>query len=408
MTGRDVARAAARRGAPLLLRIGGRVRDFGPVFGTFERDSGRLVPLVTGYRSAVKSSWPASWWAVDALLRLGRRVSLPPGAAALAAEIENGRTLPLRVADVGAMLADLRSSFPDELLLTGRHDARLGIDELEIAPRMDELEAKAAAYFAVAAEILRTAGRHGTGPGARILDAGTGSGYLAFALAGLGAEVVGVDQEPENYVMPAERSALRAALALDSVDRVRLERADVHALPFDDASFDLVCGMTAVEHFTDLERAVAEMVRVLRPGGIVMHGVEPWFSRRGGHGLCTLDFPWGHVRLQPDEIERYVREVRPHEADDAIAYFRSGFQKPPTTLDESKAVFTRHLEVLEWREVEARASDVHRALSTASVFADCRATHPSITRRDLLTLTYTVVARRRSATHAPRRSRRRR
>lgn len=394
MTGREIARAAARRGAPVLLRVGRSARELGPPFGAFERDGGGRVSLLTRYRASVKSTWPANWWAVDGLLRLHRRASLPADAAELAAAIERSRTLPVPVAEVAAALGELRPSFPDELLETGRRDEALGVDVLEVAPRDEDVRATAAAYAALADDVFRTAARHGIGREARVLDAGTGSGYLAFALAGLGAgEVIGVDVEPDLYVLPAERAAVAALLTVGEPERVRLERADVHRLPFPDASFDLVCSMTAVEHFTDLERAVAEMRRVLRPGGVMVHGVEPWFSKRGGHGLCTLDFPWGHVRLRAEELERYLRENRPHEAESALEYCRSGFQQPPMTLRESRAVFARHADVLEWTEVEVPARDVHRALATRDVLADCRRHFPSVERRDLLTLAYRVVAR---------------
>lgn len=385
----------ARRGAPLLLRAGGRARELGAPFGSFERDDGTSVPLLAGYRAAVKSTWPANWWAVDLLLRLRQRVSLPAAAVELADAIERGRTLPAPVGEIAAVGTGLRDSFPEELLETGRYDPQLGMHVLEIAPRDEEVRVAAVAYHALAADIFLAAGRHGVGPGARILDAGTGSGYLAFALAGLFAgEVIGVDLDPETYVMPAERAAFKSVLTRENCGDVRLERADVHELPYASGSFDLVCSMTAVEHFADLERAVAEMARVLRPGGLMLHGVEPWFSKRGGHGLLTLDFPWGHLRLRKEELERYLRELRPHEADSALAYYRAGFQRPPRTLEESRATFARHVEIVEWREVEARTRDVHRALATAHVLRDCRRFFPPVTRRDLLTLTYSVVGRR--------------
>jgi hypothetical protein len=50
-------------------------------------------------------------------------------------------------------------------------------------------------------------------------------------------------------------------------------------------------------------------------------GVDPWFGIAGRHALCTLDFPWGHLRLDDGELAEYVRRLRPHEADDAIEVF---------------------------------------------------------------------------------------
>lgn len=98
-------------------------------------------------------------------------------------------------------------------------------------------------------------------PGWRALDVGAGTGHTAFALAPHVAEVLGIDLTPE---MLAEAEALRAR---NGCLNVTFGLADAQALPQDDASFDLVTCRRAAHHFTDLPRALAEMRRVLRPGG---------------------------------------------------------------------------------------------------------------------------------------------
>jgi SAM-dependent methyltransferase len=393
---RSAAGKAARVSLPPLMRIAHRDSRGNRTFGYFERDGGERVALLRGYRNSVKPTWPANWWAVEALLELRRRLTLSSDVVELVDAIECGRTLPTSVNEVADVLVALWREHPTELLATGRRDETLGLEILEVAPHMEELERKAAAYRAAAREILAIAAGQGLSLSRlSALDAGSGSGYLAFALAGLGVgDVVGVDLDPESYAMPTERARMHRLLVGRSGGSVRLERGDVHALAFPDGAFDLVCSMTAVEHFSDLNRSVAELSRVLRPGGLMVHGVEPWFSKRGGHGLCTLDFPWGHVRLTPGEMARYLADVRPYEALSALGYYQTGFQRPPATLRESREVFARAVELVEWREIEARALDVHRALATSAVLADCRSRFPAVTPRDLLTLTYTVVGRR--------------
>jgi ubiquinone/menaquinone biosynthesis C-methylase UbiE len=394
---RPSASVVARGAAPLLLRVGRRTRVLGPPFARFARDDGRSVQLLSGYRVAVKSTWPSNWWPVQALLDLAGRVELAGEAARLATAVAHALTLPAPVEDFVRALEPLRDEHPSQLRPTGRRDEALGVEILELVPREDEVQRKAAFYRELASRLRDDLSAHGLDvAGARILDAGTGSGYLAFALAGLGAaEVVGVDLDPVGYVMPGERERMLALLAGDHAARVRLESGDVHSLSFPDERFDLVCSMTAVEHFADLEKATAELTRVLDRRGLMLHGVEPWFSKRGGHGLLTLDFPWGHVRLTPSELRRYLEEVRPHEAESALAYHAQGFQRRPATLAESRAVFERHATVLEWSETPVPTLDPHRALATSGVLRDCRARFPAVTRRDLLTLTYTVIARRR-------------
>jgi ubiquinone/menaquinone biosynthesis C-methylase UbiE len=94
------------------------------------------------------------------------------------------------------------------------------------------------------------------GVGARVLDVGTGPGWVAAHAAGRGASVVGIDV--------AEAMIVRARSVHPGIE---FRRADAHELPFADASFDAVVGNLAVMHLSRPERAMAEFARVLRPGG---------------------------------------------------------------------------------------------------------------------------------------------
>jgi ubiquinone/menaquinone biosynthesis C-methylase UbiE len=95
----------------------------------------------------------------------------------------------------------------------------------------------------------------------RALDIATGTGHTAFALAPHVAEVVGVDITPE---MLAEAEGLRAEHGLTNVT---FREADVHDLPFEEGTFDLVTARRAPHHFSGIHRALGEMRRVLKRGG---------------------------------------------------------------------------------------------------------------------------------------------
>jgi ubiquinone/menaquinone biosynthesis C-methylase UbiE len=94
--------------------------------------------------------------------------------------------------------------------------------------------------------------------GIRVLDVGCGSGGLARLLVEEGAEVTGVDPNPQ---------ALTAARTL--APAARFEEASAEALPFEDAAFDVVLVVNALHHvpLDAMDRAVAEAARVARPGG---------------------------------------------------------------------------------------------------------------------------------------------
>ena len=94
----------------------------------------------------------------------------------------------------------------------------------------------------------------------RALDVGTGAGALAFALAPLVREVVGLDPVPELL----ELARARARPNTEFVE------GDGTALPFPDASFDLGGTHRTLHHVATPERIVAELARVTRPGGHVL------------------------------------------------------------------------------------------------------------------------------------------
>lgn len=94
-----------------------------------------------------------------------------------------------------------------------------------------------------------------------VLDIGTGTGHTAFALASRVANVTGIDLTPE---MLSEAEGLRAARGHSNV---RFCVADIHRLPHPDGAFPRVTCRRAAHHFSDIEQAVAEMARVLAPGG---------------------------------------------------------------------------------------------------------------------------------------------
>ncbi|MHB1319530.1 MAG: class I SAM-dependent methyltransferase, partial [Anaerolineae bacterium] len=98
-------------------------------------------------------------------------------------------------------------------------------------------------------------------PGDQVLDVGTGTGHTALALAPHAKSVVGLDLTPE---MLAEAEVLRSQRGLSNV---RWELGDVQSLPWPDDTFSVVACRRAAHHFTDMPRAMAEMRRVLRPGG---------------------------------------------------------------------------------------------------------------------------------------------
>ena len=133
-----------------------------------------------------------------------------------------------------------------------------------------------------------------------VLDAGCGTGAVAFALAPSVAQVVGVDTRTDY--LEAGRSI--------APSNVRFEEADVMSLPFGYAEFDLVCSHRVLHHVRRPELAVSELARVARAGGKVfiadqLGSVDPPVSMEMDRFERLRDAT--HQRLLPDgDIRGYL------------------------------------------------------------------------------------------------------
>jgi SAM-dependent methyltransferase len=108
----------------------------------------------------------------------------------------------------------------------------------------------------------------------------------------------------------------------------KLLQMDAARMTFPDASFDLVYSYDVFEHIEDLESAVSEVVRVLRPGGAACITLLPWSSEGGPHDYRTIgghrgDLPhWAHLR--PEHKDRvkpgaYVNGLGAREVKEIVA-----------------------------------------------------------------------------------------
>lgn len=119
---------------------------------------------------------------------------------------------------------------------------------------------RASVVHSAGEDLVRLVQLAAVSPGDRALDVATGAGHTALALARAGAVVVASDITP---AMLAETADNFAANGL----HVETVLADAANLPFEDASFEIVAARMASHHFPDPAVFLAEVARVLRPGG---------------------------------------------------------------------------------------------------------------------------------------------
>jgi demethylmenaquinone methyltransferase/2-methoxy-6-polyprenyl-1,4-benzoquinol methylase len=225
---------------------------------------------------------------------------------------ESGGTIPVFARWFGSWKISVqrRALSPAELSLAYDREAagwdrtihRLGFDE---------------AYAAMLRRALPEALTAGDREPLQVLDAGMGTGELSVALSKAKADPIafhGIDISP-GMLNEADCHLRDRGIEAD------LRLGDVQDLPYEDGAFDLVMAAHVLEHLADPQRALAEMVRVLKPGGMLLacltrrsslgmyihlkwrtHRVtagdaEGWFARHGLEHIRCLPFE-GHTRCR--------------------------------------------------------------------------------------------------------------
>ncbi len=150
-------------------------------------------------------------------------------------------------------------------------------------------------------------------PGMRVLDAGCARGRFLRGLRDSGARLYGVDLT-EAFLNAAQRNLPGAGIAAGSLSR----------LPFGNASFDAVYCIEVLEHLPDTGAALAEMARVLKPGGVLvvidknLLGLHPrnglpnavwkmWQERRG-RWMYPAEFRFREKWFRPEGLARMMRQ----------------------------------------------------------------------------------------------------
>jgi SAM-dependent methyltransferase len=200
--------------------------------------------------------------------------------------------------------------------------------------------------------------RLGLTPGDLVLDVGCGFGRHAYEAARRGARVVAFDHAEAE--LKEVRNTFAAMVETGEVGEASLAgtvQGDGTCLPFDDDTFDRVIASEVVEHIPDDERALRELARVVRPGGVIAVTVPAWLPEKVCWRLSdeyhAPFVPGGHVRIyRASEVRAKLRlsGVEPISSHHAHAlhspYWWLRCAVGPTD-DDHRAVAT-YRRVLEW------------------------------------------------------------
>lgn len=186
----------------------------------------------------------------------------------------------------------------------------------------------------------------------RVLDVGCGDGQVARLAASLGSQlVVGVDPTWNQVVVASQRSG-----------GVQVARASAHRLPFTDGAFDAVVACLVFEHIEDVDEAIAEVGRVLRPGGRFCFFLNHPLLQTPGSGWIDdqiLDPPEQYWRIGPYLVEDLsIEEV---EKDVFIPFIHRPLSRYVNALIDNGLFIERMLEPAPPPGFLARAAEYESA-----------------------------------------------
>jgi len=218
-------------------------------------------------------------------------------------------------------------------------------------------------------------------PGMSILDCGCGPGSITIGLAEIVAPgpVVGLDIEPRQL------EAARRLATERAVSNIRFEQGSVYELPFPDATFDVAVAHFVLEHVSDPLRALREIRRVLRPGGLaaIKDPYYPAFTFRPQTAeMQRFNELSGRVRAQNGASDTYAVNLR-------AVLLEAGFERTEATAgienvagnDEAARVLPMMLQN-QVREPAFRETVLEQGWATEAELDAIAAAAPELARRE--------------------------
>ncbi|MBX3015471.1 MAG: methyltransferase domain-containing protein, partial [Caldilineaceae bacterium] len=197
----------------------------------------------------------------------------------------------------------------------------------------------------------------------RIMDLGTGTGSLALILAEDGAtEVVGVDISP---AMLEVAEYLRLSSASAAASRVSFRLAAAQRMPFRSDSFDAIVCRLVLNHTHKPEHIVQELVRLLKPGGILilaeLLGADDSVKRATQNAIEARRNPSHVAALSAEQYRKLLTNQRLTVEAETVAVFEQDLEEWLTDLQSSPASRSVVREMMEaGLETDAAGLNVRR------------------------------------------------
>jgi 2-polyprenyl-6-hydroxyphenyl methylase/3-demethylubiquinone-9 3-methyltransferase len=157
---------------------------------------------------------------------------------------------------------------------------------------------------------------HMDAAGKKALDMGCGGGILAEEIARMGFETTGIDPSAHSLKIAREHAKLNRL-------KINYDKGTGEALPYNDASFDVVFCCDVLEHVRNLPKAISEISRVLKPGGVFVFDT---LNRTFVSKLVAIKIwqEWKRWAFLPPKLHTWKMFIKPEELK--LMLLDSGFE----------------------------------------------------------------------------------
>jgi len=352
----------------------------------FIDDNGTAIPLDFNYRYSVKPCWKAFPVLIN-LTYLSNHGKLSAEEEAQLVAYKGSSTITASLEEINEFALPLLKRnielFEEGSYVNSGYGVPRHTDEY-YQTQIDKMQN----YVSAGLELVKqTTGKSPS----KVLDVGCGRGISTASFSNLGLQALGLDSnygdESESLINANERKRVQKLANGDYTFTFN----DIRDCPFlEDESFDLIYSISCLEHIKNIEKAFQEMYRLLEPGGVILHHLNPFWSENGGHALGILDAPWLHTMLSEDEFKRYLQEKRPFETELAVPWTDTGLNREITINSLQRMIVDAGFQLCSWTETMGNPDRVKHI--DRSVLSLAQQKYSDVTIADLLATDITFVA----------------
>lgn len=354
----------------------------------FVTEDGRQIPVLKYHRYAMKKCWLV-FGPIAALCELSSKGVLSNSDKKNLKEFIGYRTITQPLSVVRECLSPYLDKYEDFFLSTEIPDIGRRVLKPQVSEVSTLISKKISQHRVLFDKTNRIVGADTLRSGDNILEIGyTSGGESIVAFERLGFNAFGIDNFYHDSIQSTNRHDLVQKIADSHVD---FGVGDITTRTvYNDDFFSAVYSLSVLEHIVDIPAAFAEMYRILKPGGVMVHRYDPFFHISGAHSHGTLDSPWAHMRISEVDTERYIRQFRPHEADILLPLIRNGLNRRHTMSFVQAALVKAGFKIRMW-ETECISPSYRQHLSP-DILGECLQGAPNIVLDDLINKAVLFIA----------------